>query len=101
MPSRQPRRIATKDATIYDALSELLEATLVAHQHNDKASLHCYYAFAKWCLQQKERNIWNAAAIAFYEHLPDNDETFQSMHPWVDKDVYLQIKGLLQAMIPM
>ncbi|QHS63736.1 hypothetical protein [Chitinophaga agri] len=37
----------------------------------------------------------NAAGVSFYEHLGDDDDTLVTMHKWVKKSIYLQIRELL------
>jgi hypothetical protein len=85
-----------KATTIYEVFIELLPATIQAHQQNNPELLRKYYDYAKWCFQQKEKDLWNAAGVVFYEHLGDFEETFTNMHLWIDKQVYNEIKGLLQ-----
>jgi hypothetical protein len=88
------------DLTIYDVFIYLLPATVQAHKQNDKVLLKQYYDFAAWCFRQKEKDLWNAAGVAFYEHLGGFSETFNEMHLWIDKQVYNQIKGLLELRLP-
>jgi len=47
------------------------------------------------CFQQKENELWNAAGVAFYEHLGDNEETLKEMSAWVKPTIYTNIRGLL------
>jgi len=89
-----------KNSTVYDVFIQLLPATVLAHKQSDKQSLRKYYDFARWCLQQKEKDLWNAAGVVFYEHLGDYEETFNEMHLWVEKQIYDQIKGLLEINLP-
>ena len=60
-----------------------------------------FYDFAEWCFRQKEKELWNAAGVAFYEHLGDYDETFLAMPNWVKRDIYDDIRGLLDARLDM
>ena len=86
-----------KDLSIYDVFIELLPATVDAHKQKNKDLLKKYYGYAKWCLQQKEKQLWNAAGVAFYEELGDYAEIFSELHLWIDREVYSQIKELLQS----
>jgi hypothetical protein len=38
------------------------------------------YGFADWCASQKEKELWNAAGVAFYEHLADSNRTLEAIH---------------------
>jgi hypothetical protein len=68
-------------STIYDAFIELLQKI---------------YDFAEWCLGQKDKQLWNAAGVCFYEHLGDQAETREDLRRWVKPQTYNQIKGLLE-----
>lgn len=46
-----------------------------AHQRNDINMLQSIYGFAEWCFEQKANDLWNAAGVAFYEHLFDSHRT--------------------------
>lgn len=82
--------------TIYQAFFELLPATVEAHRNKDEEKLRRYYGFAAWCLNQKQKDLWNAAGVAFYEHLADQEETFREMPRWVSMDVFLEVRGLFE-----
>ncbi|AYL94667.1 DUF7674 family protein [Mucilaginibacter celer] len=82
--------------SIYGVFMELLPATVNAHKNNDATQLRRCYEFAAWCFTQKSKDLWNAAAVSFYEHLGDRAETLQGMHLWVSRDIYLEIRGLLK-----
>ncbi|MFX1708756.1 hypothetical protein PV783_32625 [Chitinophaga sp. CC14] len=83
-------------ASIYSVFIELLPATITAHRNNDIEQLEKNYDFAEWCFKQKAKNLWNAAGVAFYEHLGDNIETRDAMPQWVSRDIYNQIRPLLE-----
>jgi len=51
---------------------EVLPAVREAHRAGDDAKLKAIYAFAAWCYAQPEKDISNAAGVAFYEHLFDS-----------------------------
>jgi hypothetical protein len=81
---------------IYSVFSELLSLLIDAHRLNDTNRLQKIYSFAEWCFRQKDRKIWNAAGVGFYEHLGDTIETFSNFTIWIKKDIYFDIRGLLQ-----
>jgi hypothetical protein len=84
------------DATIGEVFIELLPATVKAHKEKNTDRLTKFYAFAAWCMRQKEKELWNVAGVSFYEHLGDYEETFTAMPGWITKDIYHQIRGLLE-----
>jgi hypothetical protein len=84
-----------KGTSIYEVFFTLLGETVRAHQSNDTAKLKDYYAFAEWCLNQRAKDLWNAAGVFFYEHLADQEETSKAMPLWVKRSIYTRIRGLL------
>ncbi|MGF6849846.1 glutaredoxin [Chitinophaga sp. W3I9] len=84
------------DISIYDVFIELLPATVAAHRNNDIEQLKRSYDFAEWCFKQKTKDLWNAASVAFYEHLGDKEETSEKIQKWVKRDIYNQIRPLLE-----
>ena len=75
---------------------EMLPAAIQAHKVNDTAMLQNIYGFAEWCFRQKEKELWNAAGVVFYEHLGDYEETSKELSRWVKRDIYKDIRGLLE-----
>lgn len=75
---------------------QILPATIEAHKNNDISRLKKYYAFAEWCFRQKEKDLWNSAGVAFYEHLGDQEETRKEMPKWITKNIYNDIRPLLE-----
>ncbi|MEM8967783.1 MAG: hypothetical protein AAGE93_15290 [Bacteroidota bacterium] len=87
------------DTTIYQVFFELLPATLEAHRQNNTETLKKYYEFAEWCFRQNQRDLWNAAGVAFYEHLANYDTTLQAIPYWIAPDIYRDIRGLLELQL--
>lgn len=86
--------------SIYDVFVEILAALVDAHREKDNTKLQKIYAFAEWCHEQKEKDIWNAAAVSFYEHLGDDEETLKNFSRWVKPGIYSGIRELLQLRLP-
>ncbi|MES2773923.1 MAG: hypothetical protein V4722_07050 [Bacteroidota bacterium] len=86
------------DLTPYTVFMELLPITVQAHIDKDNEKLERIYDFAEWCFRQKAKDLWNAAAVSFYEHLGDRDETFSEFTRWIKKDIFIDIRGLLTLM---
>jgi hypothetical protein len=87
------------DTTIYDVFIEVLTATRKAHKLNDLNRLKDLYSFAEWCFSQKDKDLWNAAGVSFYEHLADEEITKQAFPEWVPVDIYYYIRSLLEIRI--
>lgn len=83
--------------TIYTVFIELVPIAQQAHLDNDTDRLQKIYSYAEWCFNQKDEDLWNAAAVCFYEHLGDSDATFPAFTKWVKKEIYIQIRELLSA----
>ena len=75
---------------------EMLPAAIQAHKVNDTTMLQNVYGFAEWCFRQKEKELWNAAGVVFYEHLGDYEETSKELSRWIKRDIYKDIRGLLE-----
>jgi hypothetical protein len=60
------------DFSIYMVFFELLPRVRKAHQDGDTETLRRVYGFAEWCFEQTAKDMWNAAGVAFYEHLFDS-----------------------------
>ena len=54
------------------------------------------HAFADWCARHREKYIWNAAGVGFYEHLFDGDATIEDIAPWLSQRTFADIRGLLE-----
>lgn len=87
------------DATVYSVFFELLPRCREAHDRGDTEELERIYRFADWCASQAEKELWNAAGVAFYEHLADSDRTFEAIPRWVRKPIFEDIAGLLEARV--
>ena len=88
---------AQSDVTIYQVFFELLPRVQAAHARSDTLELQRIYDFARWCFQQKSEDIWNAAGVAFYEHLVDEPTTLSQIPRWLQPDVFEGCKGLFEA----
>ena len=85
------------DATIYQVFFDLLPRVQAAHSRNDTQELKRIYDFARWCFHQKADDLWNAAAVAFYEHLVDEPVTRNEIPRWLQPDVFEDCKPLFEA----
>ena len=73
----------------------LLPATRNAHRSGDEWVLFSAYAFAHWCMAQPEKELWNAAGVAFFEHLFD-DLAPETVVPWIAPKALSEIGPLVE-----
>ncbi len=83
------------DSSIYDVFMELLDLAVEAHRNNDREMLVKVYQYASWCARQKEKKLWNAAGVGFYENLIDDEMTLAGIPEWVPGDIFNDTKGLM------
>ncbi len=88
---------AQSDATIYRVFFKLLPRVRDAHERADTQELQRIYDFARWCFHQKAVAVWNAAAVAFYEHLVDEPTTRGQIPRWLQPDVFDGCRELFEA----
>lgn len=86
----------SKETSIYGVFFELLPRCIDAHRRKDEAEFIKIYGYAEWCFAQKAKDLWNAAGVAFYEHLGDQPETLDELHLWIKPEIFREIEGLLE-----
>jgi len=94
-PDLQPD-IEDVDANIYTLFFELLPRCLEAHEQGDTDELKKIYGYAEWCSHQKEKDLWNAAGVAFYEHLVDEPQTRDQVARWLSPEIFEQVSSLFE-----
>ena len=60
------------DFSVYQVFFRILPMSRDAHKAGDVDTLRKIYDFAEWCFEQRAKEMWNAAGVAFYEHLFDD-----------------------------
>lgn len=89
------RDVQRRDFTVYMVFFELLPAVRRAHQEDDVDKLRRIYAFAEWCFRQKAKDLWNAAGVAFYEHVFDDSRSlWPEVVKWLSPQVVTGCWGL-------
>ena len=81
---------------IYFLFFELLPRCFEATGAGDEETLVKIYAFAEWCSQQEEKDLWNAAGVCFYEHLVDEPQTLVQIPQRLSPAIFAQVSGLLE-----
>ena len=84
--------------TIYDIFFDLLPIAEEAHVNQNKEALGKIYEFSEWCWRQKQTapDIYNAVAVAFYEHLVDNETLLKDIPYWIKPEIFNDIKILFE-----
>ena len=83
------------DLSLYLVFGDFLSLLKQAHADNNINRIQQIYDFAEWCFRQKDKKLWNAAGVSFYEHLGDHEILFSEFPKWVKKSIYLDIRHLL------
>ena len=85
------RGVQRPDFSIYRFFSISLPRVRVAHEEGDAETLRRICGFAEWCFEQQAKVLWDAAGVAFSEHLFD---THQLLGPefvrWLSPRVVLR-----------
>ena len=82
------------DYTIYSLFFDLLAQVREAHRAGDDAQLRAIYGFALGCARSQGQPLWNAAGVAFYEHLFDEPWMREAAVKWLPADVRRDCVGL-------
>jgi hypothetical protein len=88
--------LSASDYSIYQLYFDILPMEQTAHEQDDREALRRIYGFAEWCLSQREQELWNPAAVAFYEHLFDEPRLWSKVIPWLSPNVIKMVQGLLE-----
>ena len=81
--------------TVYSTFFHLLPTVRQAHKDDNEELLRRIYGFAEWSLEQRAKDMWNAAGVAFYEHLFDSHPTlWPDMVQWLSPRVVADCSGL-------
>ncbi len=83
------RDLHDRSFSYYMLFFDLLPLVRQAHAAHDTVTLRAIYDFAAWCLQQEHRadDLYNAVCVAFYEHLFDHTEDWESVSAWLTPTV--------------
>ncbi len=88
--------IEEEGASIYTLFFELLPRCEAAHVAGDTSELQKIYGYAEWCSHRQEKDLRNAAAVAFYEHLVDEPLMREQIPLWLSPEIFKQVSGLLE-----
>jgi hypothetical protein len=88
--------ISEPDNSVYELFSILLPRCGTAYRDGDTVELERIFAFASWCSSQSAKELWNAAGVAFFEHLPDIPGLVSDLPKFIPKPVFEDIASLLE-----
>src|SRR4051812_38855345 len=63
-----------RDYNVYFLFFDLLPMSEDAHDRSDTEMLSRIYTYAEWCLSQHSKELWDPAAVSFYEHVFDRSD---------------------------
>jgi hypothetical protein len=93
------RDLQSRDYSVYLLFFDLKPMLRAAHDAEDHRLLQRIYGFAEWCSRQTAKDLWNAAGVAFYEHLFDYPEYAERVIPWLSPGVVYQHWDLWEGMV--
>ena len=73
--------------SVYMLFFDLEPLLRKAHDAGDTQLLQNIYGFAEWSSQQTDKDLWNAAGVAFYEHLFDYPAYSERVITWLSPSV--------------
>ena len=80
--------------SVYDLWGTLSDLVRKAHRAQDDDMLARIYGYASWSTRHPSKDIWNAAGVAFYEHIFDEVWMRWLVIPWLDQYVVDACWGL-------
>ena len=83
-----------RDYSIYFLFADLRRMAQDAHERRDSVTLRHIYNFAAWCSAQRNKDLWNAAGVSFYEHLFDRRDQWRAVAPWLSDRMIKDCWGL-------
>jgi hypothetical protein len=93
------RELNDGEYTVYSLFFDLKPMLRDAHDAGDAELLRRIYGFAEWCAHQHAKDLWNAAGVAFYEHLFDYPAYSAQIIPWLSPYVVYMHWQLWEAMV--
>ncbi|MEA2583384.1 MAG: hypothetical protein QOF33_1469 [Thermomicrobiales bacterium] len=93
------RELRDREYSIYHLFFDLLPMARDAHETADLATLTRIYAFAEWCYVQHACDLWNAAAVAFNEHVFDEGThaPWEQIVPWLAPSIIRDVWTLWEV----
>jgi hypothetical protein len=88
--------ISEPDSSVYELFSMLLPRCRSAYDKGNSAELARIFAYASWCSSQRADELWNAAGVAFFEHLPEIPDLVGDLPKWIPQSVFEDVAPLLQ-----
>jgi hypothetical protein len=93
------RDLTGRDYTVYSLFLDLKPLLREAFDRRDTELIRRIFWFAEWCATQTAQSLWNAAGVAFYEHLFDYPAYSERVVPWLSPRVVYTHWGLWEATV--
>lgn len=93
------RDLTEQDSSVYSLFFDLKPLLRDAFDRDDAELVRRIFGFAEWCAAQTAQPLWNAAGVAFYEHLFDYPAYSEHVVPWLSSVVVYTHWWLWEAMV--
>jgi hypothetical protein len=93
------RELTGRDYSVYLLFFDLKPMLRAAFDAGDDGLLRRIFGFAEWCSRQTAKELWNAAGVAFYEHLFDYPQYSERVIPWLSPRIVFTHWQLWEAMV--
>ena len=77
------QELTGRDYSVYLLFFELKPMLTGAFDVDDEILVRRIFNFAEWCSRQTAWELWNAAGVAFYEHVFDEPQYSDRVIPWL------------------
>jgi hypothetical protein len=93
------RDLTAADYSVYSLFFDLKPLLRQAFDREDTNLVRNIFGFAEWCAGQTAPSLWNAAGVAFYEHLFDFPAYSERIVSWLSPSIVFTHWGLWEAMV--
>jgi hypothetical protein len=93
------RDLTERGYTAYSLFTDLKPLLRESLDRGDAEVVRRIFAFAEWCAAQTAQPLWNAAGVAFYEHLFDYPVYSERVVAWLSPAVVSTHWGLWEATV--
>jgi hypothetical protein len=77
------RDLNRRDYSVYSLYFDLKPLLRAALDAGDDGFVRGAFGFAEWCARSPNKDLWNPAGVAFYEHLFDYPAYSDRVLPWL------------------
>src|SRR5688500_6248161 len=88
------------DYSIYMLYFDLLPMSEKALRTGNDELLQRIYGYAEWCVHHPSKDLWNPAAVAFWEHVFDDWSLSSDVVVWLSPFVFTHVISLYEWRLP-